>query len=176
MSQRLLWIGVLTAASTAFSTILACVAPLAAVAAVGALSLPRRDAFLAGGLVWLANQAVGYGLLGYPATWSSFAWGGVLGLSALGAVGAALLAASAVERLGKAAVAGAALLVGFAAQQVIVFSGTAFLPSGTEGFMPGVIAAIFAINALAFAVLFAVQLAGARLGWTTLFVLRPALR
>jgi hypothetical protein len=172
MNARLVWVGVLTGASTLFSLALECATPLAAVAAVGALSLPRRDAFLAGGLVWLANQVVGYGLLGYPATWSSFAWGGVLGVSALAAVGAAILAAAVVDRLGKAAVAIAALLFGFAVQQTVVYAATAFLPSGTEGFTPRVIGLIFLTNALAFAVLLALQLVGARLGWTTMFAPR----
>ena len=54
------------AASVAFSFGLACVMPFAALCAVGACTLPRRDAFAVAGMAWLANQVVGFGFLHYP--------------------------------------------------------------------------------------------------------------
>jgi hypothetical protein len=57
--RRPLWIALLVAASVAFTLGFACATPLAAFAAIAALSMPRKDALLLIGLVWLANQAVG---------------------------------------------------------------------------------------------------------------------
>jgi hypothetical protein len=58
--RRPLWIALLVAASVAFTLGFACATPLAAFAAIAALSMPRKDALLLIGLVWLANQAIGF--------------------------------------------------------------------------------------------------------------------
>jgi hypothetical protein len=81
--RRPLWIALLAAASVAFTLGFACAAPLAAFAAIAALSMPRKDALLLIGLVWLANQAVGFSVLHYPWTADCFAWGIGLGIVAL---------------------------------------------------------------------------------------------
>jgi hypothetical protein len=47
-------------------------------AAIAALSMPRKDALLLIGLVWLANQAVGFSVLHYPLTPNCFAWASAL--------------------------------------------------------------------------------------------------
>ena len=60
------WAGFLVAASAVGSLVFACATPFAAVAAVAAITLPLRPALAASVGVWLANQAVGYGLLAYP--------------------------------------------------------------------------------------------------------------
>ena len=51
-----------------------------------------RDALIVSGAVWIANQAVGYGLLGYPHMLNSYAWGIAIGI----AVFLALLSAQSV--------------------------------------------------------------------------------
>ena len=58
--RRPLWIALLVGASVAFTLGFACATSLAAFAAIAALSMPRKDALLLIGLVWLANQAVGF--------------------------------------------------------------------------------------------------------------------
>ena len=78
-----LWLGLLVSASVVFSLGLACAVPLAAFAAAAALSLSRRDALLLITLVWLANQLVGFTVLQYPWTASTFTWGVVLGAVAI---------------------------------------------------------------------------------------------
>src|SRR6516165_11737164 len=78
-----LWLGLLVGASVIFSLGLACAVPLAAYAAAAALSLSRRDALLLILLVWAANQLVGFTLLAYPWTASTFAWGATLGIVAV---------------------------------------------------------------------------------------------
>jgi len=78
---------VLTAAAILFSFAFACATPFPALTALAALHLRRSDALALTGIAWVANQAIGYGLLGYPQTWDSFAWGGVIGVSAFAGSG-----------------------------------------------------------------------------------------
>src|SRR5437667_9327199 len=66
--RRAVWIALLVVASAAYSLAIACATPFAAFAAIAALTVPRRDALLLIGLVWFANQAVGFGMLHYPWT------------------------------------------------------------------------------------------------------------
>ena len=73
-----LWLTFMLAASLTFSVGFACAAPLAALAALAALTLDRKHAILFTGVVWLANQACGYSLLHYPVTANSLAWGAAL--------------------------------------------------------------------------------------------------
>ncbi|MDQ6867846.1 MAG: hypothetical protein M3178_05420 [Pseudomonadota bacterium] len=73
--RRPLWIALLVGASVAFSLGFACAVPLAAFAAIAALTLSRRDAFALVGAVWLANQIAGFAVHHYPVTASTLAWG-----------------------------------------------------------------------------------------------------
>lgn len=140
----------LAIASVVLSLALACAAPFAGLAATAALFLSPRHAVAAALVGWAANQAVGYGFLGYPMDSQSFAWGAVLGVSAVTAATAALGS----MRLAPAAIAPAvAFIAAFAAQQATVFAATAILPSHPEAFALAVVAGLFATNALAFAVL-----------------------
>jgi hypothetical protein len=158
--KRAAWIGIIVAASLAFSFALACATPFAALAAVGALMLKPRDALAASGLAWIGNQVVGYGLLAYPIDAESLAWGGVLGLSALFAAGAAIFAAGRTRDFGFTLSAACAFLAAFAAQQLTVLAATSFLPSGDGVFSASVVLLIFSTNALAFATLMALQAFG----------------
>jgi hypothetical protein len=72
---RPLWLGVLVAAGAVLTMAFACVTPFAAFAAIAAVTLSRRDAVLLAVALWLANQAVGYGVLHYPWNARSAAWG-----------------------------------------------------------------------------------------------------
>ncbi len=167
MSKRLAWTAVLAAASFVFSLALACATPFAALAAVGALALPFADALLVAFLAWLVNQLTGYLVLGYPMTWDSFAWGAVLGLSALAAAAAARWIAMRTAPFGIVATSAAALLAAFAVQQGVVFAAAFVLPSHPSAFAPSVVATIFGYNLLAFVILGALQMGGARFGVTT---------
>jgi hypothetical protein len=158
--KRAAWIAMIVVASLAFSIALACATPFAALAAVSALMLKPRDALTASVLAWLGNQLVGYGLLAYPVDAASLAWGGVLGLSALLAAGAAIIAERQAREFGFAASAACAFLAAFIAQQFGVFAGTAFLPSSDGVFSASVVLLIFSTNALAFAALMALQAIG----------------
>lgn len=78
-----LWIALLTAASLGTTWSLACMTPFAALAALAAMHLRRRDGLTLMGLAWAASQLVGFGLLGYPHDPATLAWGAGIGFAAL---------------------------------------------------------------------------------------------
>lgn len=161
--RHTLWLALLVAASVAFSLGFACAVPLAAFGAAAALTLSRRDALLLIGAVWLANQIVGYGMMGYPWTANSLAWGAVLGIVA---VLATLSAHWIVRRLdgGKVLAASAAFLAAFAVYEAALFVVAVALLGGAEDFTPAIIGRIFAINLVAVVGLLALNRLGAVIG------------
>ena len=131
------WAGFLVAASAIGSLVFTCATPFAAIAAVAALTLPLRAALVTSVGVWLANQAVGYGLLAYPVDAYSLSWGVALG-AALAAHQAVLFATSLVLGSGEgftaAAVGGiAALNAIWAAGLALVFRATVAVLGRTAG-------------------------------------------
>ncbi len=82
-SKTALSIGALAIFSMLFTLGFACAVPLAAFAAISAMSFDRRTALLATGAVWLANQVIGFGFLHYPVDGETLAWGAALGAIAL---------------------------------------------------------------------------------------------
>lgn len=162
--EFLLWIGVLVATAVVFSFALACGMPFAALGALAALALAPRDAAFLVGLGWFANQVIGFGFLGYPLDVITLAWGGALGLSALAAAGAAMIAVRLMPRSGLIVCALHAFLAAWAAQQGTVFAASLVLGSSDTAFAPAVLWFIFWTNALAFAALLGAQILGARAG------------
>jgi len=144
--RRPLWLALLVAASIAFTLGFACAVPLAAFAAAAALTLPRRDALLLIGAVWLANQVVGFAILGYPWQADALAWGAALGAIAIAATLAAQRTATRVEKAGTAVAALAAFAAAFAVYEGTLFAISAVLGM-TEDFAPDIVAWIFAMNA-----------------------------
>ncbi|MBB4195917.1 hypothetical protein GGE45_005963 [Rhizobium aethiopicum] len=141
------WVTVIAGASVALSLLFACVTPFVALAAVSAVVLPRKMAIMAVLLAWLANQTVGYLILGYPQTFDSFAWGLAIGIAAYGS----LVASLGVLRL-KASLAvtmAGAFIAGFVAYETVLFAATVVLPSGDGAFSAAVVAEVFLINSLA---------------------------
>lgn len=154
------WMAVLVGAAIAFSFALACGMPFAALGALAVLVFPIRQALWLAGLGWLANQVIGFGLLGYPLDVLTLAWGLALGLSAVAAVGAA---AFAIRFSGTVRI-GAAFLAAWVAQQGTVFAASLVLGGTATAFAPDVVWFIFWTNVLGFAALLAVQVLGARIG------------
>ena len=163
-TRRIAWIVFLTLASLAFSYVFACAAPFAALATLAAFNLRRPEAFILTALVWLANQAVGFGVLNYPRTFDSFAWGAVLGV-------AALLATWTVTSLGArplrtGPVLGAA--IGFAAAFVVyelALYAASFLLGGSEtAFTPAIVWYVLEVNVAALAGLVVLSLAAGVIG------------
>ncbi|MEA1833466.1 hypothetical protein U8607_15380 [Methylobacterium durans] len=135
----LLLVGV---AAIVLSAALACATPFAALAALSALALPRRDALLCVGAAWCLNQGVGFGLLGYPWDASALAWGLAIGWAALLAVPAA----AAVARRVKVARGLASLLAAFAVYEAVLVLAGLVLPGSAEAYAPAIVARLFLIN------------------------------
>lgn len=159
--RHLLWSALLIAASVAFSLGFACAVPFAGFAAFAALTANRSEALLLVFATFLANQCVGFGLLDYPRTAETFAWGGVLGAVSLLAT---LAADWAIARLpaGRLMPAAAAFVSAFIAYEGLLFAATAVSGDGFAAYTPLVIARILGINLAAFVGLLALhRLAGA---------------
>jgi hypothetical protein len=140
-----LWMGLILASGISLSAAFACVTPFVALATLSALKLHRRHAFAVIGMVWLANQAVGYGLLGYPWTWNSLAWGLAIGASA----GLAVLAATALSTTRPAPLAvSLPFVAGFAAFEFGLYGAGFILPGGDGAFTASAVGHVFLINAV----------------------------
>jgi hypothetical protein len=139
-----LWIGIVTVASILFSLALACASPIAAIAAIAGTRMRLASAVALTVIAWLANQLVGYLVLGYPVTADSFAWGAVIGLAAVAAV---VVVAFASRRLASAwsRLAGSFVLA-FVTYELVLYAATAVLPSGHEAFSRAVIGQILLTN------------------------------
>jgi hypothetical protein len=144
-ARRWLWILLLTAASVFVTLGMACATPFAALAALAALHMSRRDGLALVGIAWLADQAVGYGLLQYPRTAGSVAWGVILGVAAVVALPERLRARGLLGA-GAAAFAGA-----FVAYQAVLVASTATLPSGAEALSLPVVGWVLRVNLLSLA-------------------------
>jgi hypothetical protein len=166
--RRPFWIALLVATSVAFTLGFACATPLAAFAALAALTMTRRDALLLIGLVWLANQCVGFGVLHYPWTADCLPWGVGLGIVALLVTLGAEWTAERFSPLGRLASA-MAFLAAFAIYEGLLLLTSTIFQSGVEDYAPAIVGRIFAINAVAFIGL----LAANRLSVSAGLVLEP---
>ncbi|MEW6435896.1 MAG: hypothetical protein AB1508_01850 [Pseudomonadota bacterium] len=149
--QLPVWLATLVAASVAFSLGLACAVPLAAFAALGALTLERRATFFLTLTVVLANQVLGFTVLHYPRDIETFAWGGIFLFVGFASTAAAFWMK---ERLGtvKPAVASVAIfLVAFAAYEGGFFFASLASGSGLYAYAPSIVLRIFEVNVVAFA-------------------------
>ena len=161
-AQRFAWGGILTVLTVASTLAVACGTPFAALAALAALFLPRRDAFVLITVNWLANQAIGFGLLNYPLNWDCYRGGINLGIAALLSTTAALLAQGVVRN-----VATAVRAIGSFAVAFIAYEGALFLMSparSSADFAAPVVLYIFYVNAVAFVALLLLQTTAAALG------------
>jgi hypothetical protein len=142
------WLALLVAASVAFTLGFACAMPFAAFGAAAALTLPRRDALLVTGAAWLANQIIGFAVLGYPGTANTIAWGAVLGIVA---VLTTLTAQGVVGRFGHRGVVAVlgSFLGAFAIYEGALFLVSATLLGGTEDYQLSIVIRILEINAAA---------------------------
>ncbi|ADJ22567.1 conserved hypothetical protein [Hyphomicrobium denitrificans ATCC 51888] len=148
----MLWVALIAALSVGGSYVYACAAPFAAVGALAARKMDRATGLTLVLLAWSANQIVGYGLLDYPQTANSFAWGGAIGLGAV----AALFAARVVGNFGWSNVV--ATVASFASA-FIAYEGTLYLASfglgGSDAFSFDIVSRILVINAVAFTAILA---------------------
>ncbi len=124
-----------------------CLEPLVAVAVIAAGALPLGRAALLVAAVWLAGQAIGFGLHDYPRDPRTVAWGLGLGVAAL----AALAAAAPTLRIttGKPVWlrAGLAFVAAFVANQLVILGVEQGLTGACEA-RPGVVSLVGAVNAV----------------------------
>jgi hypothetical protein len=163
-SRRIGWIVLLTVATIAASFVFACATPFPALAALAALHMNRRDAFVLTAVIWGTNQIIGYGLLHYPQTWDSFAWGIAIGAGAFIATALAAEAESATRSYGWTAAMLASFASAFAGYEIALRAATIVLPSNAEAFGVAVTLYVLKVNALAFAALLVLQFVGTRIG------------
>ena len=136
----------LSTACALASLAFACAAPFAAFAVIAAGMLPMRSALTTIGLVWLINQAIGFGVLSYPADVNTMLWGVVILAAAL----ASTAAASTVlhhARGNRTVTLGIAFVAAFAAYELPLLAATPVL-GGHEAFAPAIVARIISLNAL----------------------------
>ena len=120
-------------------------------------------------LVWLANQGVGFGILHYPWTMDSLAWGVGLGIVALLSTLAAEFGAKRFITFNGILASTAAFLSAFGVYEGLLFIASMIFQSGVEAYAPAIVARIFAINAAAFIGLHVVNSLGVSVG----FILEP---
>ena len=149
--SNMVWAAVLVAASLICTLGFACVTPLAGIAAVAVLTMPRRAALMATIAVWLINQAIGFLLLDYPHTAHAYAWGAMLGVATLGAFAVASLIDHA--KLHVAWRAMASVLAGFAVFEIALYLASIAALGGMDGYATSIIVRVGLINAASAAVL-----------------------
>ena len=145
LAARSVWIVLIVAGGTCLSPFFACVTPFAALATLAALKLGRSDAIAAVGLVWLTNQAIGYGIFGYPWTWDSVGWGVAIGASSE----LAILAAGALSTTRPAPLAvSLPFVAAFTAFEAGLYLAGLVLPGGEGAFSASIVGHVFLINAI----------------------------
>jgi hypothetical protein len=151
-NRRLVWAGLLIAASFAFTLGFACAVPFAAFGAVAAMTLPRRDALLLTVALWLVNQVIGFSVLHYPWDGMTLAWGAILGAVA---VASTLAAQATLGNRGIIQTALASFAAAFVVYEGALYIASATIMGGTEIYTPAIVGRILAINAAGFAALLA---------------------
>jgi hypothetical protein len=149
--RRGLWLALLTGATIAFSLVLACATPFAALATLAARNMTRRDAWLLTLAAWLANQAIGFGLLHYPHDAATFGWGIAIGIAGLLATTAAMATSRRALRASPLTGALVAFIAAFVTYELALWVAGAFLPSSVGAFSPRVVLYILTVNATALA-------------------------
>jgi len=134
-------------AGAALTTWFTCITPFVAFGVMAAGTLSRRDALALTVGGWLANQAVGYGLLHYPWTPSSVAWGVTIGVAAV----MATVTAQRVEgRLAptRTSLRGLiAFVAAFAVYELVLYAMAASVLGGVGAFAPAVVGQVLLVNA-----------------------------
>jgi len=155
--STIVMIVLIAALSITGSLAFACAAPLAAIAALAAFSMSRKTGLALVVTAWLSNQLVGFGLLHYPQTFDTFAWGAALGVSTIVAF---LVAHTVVQRMHGQALAltlPVAFLIAFAFYQLALYVMGMPLEGSEATLLGAVVARVFEVNLVSFAALVVFQ-------------------
>lgn len=131
---RLLWLAFLIVATIGLSAAFKCAMPFAALAAMAALTLPRKETIAFIMTAWAANQFVGFAFLGYPTDSMTLQWGAIMGVCAFMSAIAASFMAKHSE--GHAAITGIAVtfIAAFIGFQGTLLLGNLYMLGGLEAF------------------------------------------
>jgi hypothetical protein len=152
-----LWLATLVAASVAFSLGFACAVPLAAFAALGALTLDRRTALLLIIGIVVANQIVGFTVLHYPRDAVTIAWGAAFLFVGVAATLAAFWTKRGLAGLNPAALFLATFIAAFVFYEGGFFLVSLLVGSGLDAYALSIVLRIFELNAFAFAGLLVIR-------------------
>lgn len=158
-----LWIALIAALCVGGSTVYACAAPFAAIAALAAAKMDRISGTVLVVVAWIANQAVGFGFLDYPHTASTYAWGAAIGLGAI--VGFA--GARSITEAGKPTplTLTLAFVVAFVAYETTLYAASFALGGTDYAFSTEIVWYILKINAASFAGLLILHRAAVAAAW-----------
>ena len=138
----------LLAASCALASFaLACATPFAAFAVLAAAMLPLSFALLVVGAAWIVNQAIGFGVIGYPIDPNTLLWGVAIGAAALIATTASALVLSLLARANRYVAVASALVAAYAAYEMVLLAFTPVL-GGIGAFTLAIIARLGFLNIL----------------------------
>jgi hypothetical protein len=168
LGKRTGWIALLTVATVLGSFVFACATPFAALGALAALNMRKRDAFALTAVNFAANQIVGFGFLHYPHDAATIGWGVAIGVGALVATAAAISTAQLLRGLlpwAVAAVATFAVAVGV--YELSLYAATAVLPTEADAFSLQTVLYVVQVDGIAFAALLVLQGIGQMIGLAT---------
>jgi hypothetical protein len=157
LGKRAGWIALLTVATILGSFVFACATPFAALGAVAALNMRKRDAFALTGVNWLANQIVGYGFLHYPVDAYSLTWGAAIGGAAMIATAAAIGTVSITRTIPWALSAVATIAVTIGVYELSLLAVTAVSPAEADAFSLQTVLYVVQVDGIAFAGLLVLQ-------------------
>ncbi|MEI9916918.1 MAG: hypothetical protein WDN29_15235 [Methylovirgula sp.] len=148
--QQPLWLATLMAASVAFSLGLACAVPLAAFAALGALTLDRRMGLVIIIGIVAANQIIGFTVQHYPLDAATAAWTPPFLFVGITATLAAFWTKRRCAGLHPMLAVLATFVAAFASYEGGFFLISLLTRSGLYAYAPSIVQRIFETNALAF--------------------------
>lgn len=146
-SLQMVWIGLLAGAGTVASGAFACASPFAAVAALAGATLPLRKALAVLAALWIGNQIVGFGLLGYPWDGETITWGVIIGAASLTATCATHRASTIATQQATMVRLSILFIVAFAVYQAGLLLGSAIVPAH-GGLAPDVMAYVAFVDAV----------------------------
>lgn len=146
--RKTLWAGLIATLAVVGSLAFACATPFAAFAALAASRMERSQGLMVVTLAWLSNQIIGFALLGYPTTASSFSWAIAIGIAALLAfMSAGLTMASTARHSYRLAMAFAS---SFVVYELALFVAGTVLSSSDDAFSIATVTRVFEINLVSF--------------------------
>ena len=161
--HRFLLCSILMATASALaSLVFTCATPFASLAAFAAAALPLPSALVAVSGTWLLNQVIGYGLLAYPISADSIAWGAALGVASLAATAVAARLLSFPSLKGSLLGYASGLAAAFGVYELcLIISGV--LLGSLEAFTLPIVTRIAVLNIVAFVALALLWRFGTRL-------------